>query len=200
MLHSCYGAVNGPRDGFPPRPTAGPDATCHPAPARTSRARPHARWRHHVTQARGDRWRGRRVARQRKRRPRRATLPPTTRSAGLGERLALTGGLPRGLPQDDERHAEGGHEQCGGDTEGQVVTTGQRDRLAVAAGQRPSGTRGGQRSSVRAAASVDSTATPVAIPICWVVLNSPEARPASSAVAPDMPSVVSAGSTRPAPR
>ncbi len=49
------------------------------------------------------------------------------------------------------------------------------------------------------AASVVSTATPSAIPTCWTVLNSPDAGPASSGRALDMPSPVSDGSTSPAP-
>ena len=44
-----------------------------------------------------------------------------------------------------------------------------------------------------------STARPTAPPTCAVVFTSPEARPASCAVAPDIASAMSAGKARPAP-
>ena len=44
-----------------------------------------------------------------------------------------------------------------------------------------------------------STARPSAAPICVVVFTSPEASPASSGVAPDMATVISAGMEMPAP-
>ena len=56
------------------------------------------------------------------------------------------------------------------------------------------------RLSLRVADSVASTARPSAPPTCAVVLTRPEARPASSWVAPDIASVISAGKQTPIPR
>jgi hypothetical protein len=56
------------------------------------------------------------------------------------------------------------------------------------------------RLSVRDDDTVASTASPSAAPICVVVLTSPDASPASSGVAPDMATVISAGMAIPAPR
>ena len=47
--------------------------------------------------------------------------------------------------------------------------------------------------------SVASTARPSAPPTCRLVLTSPEARPESLWVAPDIASVISDGKQRPAP-
>jgi hypothetical protein len=53
--------------------------------------------------------------------------------------------------------------------------------------------------AVREAASAVSAARPRAPPTCCTVLNAPEMTPASASVAPDMPSVVTAGRVSPPP-
>ena len=53
--------------------------------------------------------------------------------------------------------------------------------------------------SVRLAETVASTASPIAPPTCADVLTRPEARPASSGVALDIASFMSAGNELPAP-
>ena len=55
------------------------------------------------------------------------------------------------------------------------------------------------RLSVRVVESVASTASPSAPPTCRLVFTSPEARPESLCVAPDIASVISDGNDRPAP-
>jgi EmrB/QacA subfamily drug resistance transporter len=55
------------------------------------------------------------------------------------------------------------------------------------------------RCAVVDAASVASTAVPIAAPACCAVLFSPEARPASLASAPDMASMIEAGMATPIP-
>ena len=52
---------------------------------------------------------------------------------------------------------------------------------------------------MRSVASVASTARPIAPPTWALVLTRPEARPASSGVAPDIASVISDGKEMPTP-
>ena len=75
------------------------------------------------------------------------------------------------------------------------------EREVVAVGQRR-GARGAVGDAARRSASRPAWPArpgPSAPPTCAVVLTSPEARPASSGVAPDIASVMSEGNARPAP-